>query len=33
MTSHIEDFKRGFVLAGMPLDEPIVGAVTQMAEL
>ena len=29
MRRHIDDFRRGYVLAGLPLNEPIAGAVTR----
>jgi DNA-binding GntR family transcriptional regulator len=33
MRRHIDDFKRGYVLAGLPLDAPIAGVAAKLAEL
>lgn len=33
MARHIDDFKRGYIHAGLPLDEPIAGAAGRLAEL
>ncbi|MDK3071966.1 FCD domain-containing protein [Sedimentitalea sp. JM2-8] len=32
MKRHIDDFKRGFIHAGLPLDQPIAGAAGRLAE-
>ncbi|MHA6262279.1 FadR/GntR family transcriptional regulator [Arenibacterium sp. CAU 1754] len=32
MTRHIDDFKRGYILAGLPLDKPIAGAAGRLVE-
>ncbi|MGB3245939.1 MAG: FCD domain-containing protein [Sulfitobacter sp.] len=33
MRRHIDDFKRGYVLAGLPLDEPIAGVAGKLVDL
>lgn len=33
MRRHIDDFKRGYVLAGLPLDAPIAGVAAKLAQL
>ena len=33
MTRHVDDFKRGYIRAGIPLDKPISGASARLAEV